>query len=134
MRKYIALVLALVFTVSFCSCDSQPAQEARFLEEGDVKSVSVTAFPHDYEYSFSGDDAEAVVDYLSNLKLIADFKEEPDGYGGMTWIISLEYENGDIVTVHHFGNMFIKTEDGPWYKMDYDEASRFKALLDELNN
>jgi len=35
--------------------------------------------------------------------------------------------------VYHFGNMFIRNEDGPWYRMEYEEAARFDALLDELN-
>ena len=52
----------------------------------------------------------------------------------MAWVISLEYDNGDVLTVYHFGNMFIRTENGPWYKMTYDEAKRFDTLLNELNN
>ena len=46
--------------------------------------------------------------------------------------ISLKYENGDTLSIYHFGNMFIRSEKGSWYKMTYDEASRFDALLDKL--
>ena len=79
-------------------------------------------------------DIKALVDYLSDLNLNSQFEENPNEYVGMTWVISLEYENGDVLKVYHFGNMFIRSEKGSWYKMTYDEASRFHALLDELSN
>ena len=94
----------------------------------------MTSLPEGYAYSFSGEDAKAIIDYLSNLNLEENFKENPDGYTGMTWVVSLKYDNGDVSTVYHFGNMFIKVENGPWYLMTYDEASRFGRLLSELND
>lgn len=142
MKKLVAFVLVLILIVCFCGCnnhqaqngDNQQSQDVKLLEEGNVKSVSVTSLPEGYEYSFSGDDAKTVVDYLVNLNLITEFKENPNEYVGMTWVISLEYENGDTTIIYHFGNMFIRTESGPWYQMTYEEASRFDALLNELNN
>lgn len=96
--------------------------------------IHVTSLPEGYAYSFSGEDAKAIIDYLSNLNLEENFKENPDGYTGMTWVVSLKYDNGNVSTVYHFGNMFIKVENGPWYLMTYDEASRFGRLLSELND
>ena len=75
----------------------------------------------------------AIVDYLDSLSLQSRFKEDPDEYTGMTWVISVDYADGSTVTVYHSGNMFIRTADGPWYRMEYEEAARFHALLDELN-
>ena len=109
-------------------------EEKLFFKSENVKSIFVSSFPEGYEYLFNGEQAKAITDYLSNLKLQKDFEENPNDYGGMTWDISIEYENGDILTVHHFGNMFIRLENGIWYKMNFEEASYFSILLEELNS
>ena len=76
---------------------------------------------------------QAIVEYLDSLSLRSEFEEDPDEYVGMTWVIAVDHADGSTVTVYHFGNMFIRNEDGPWYRMEYEEAERFHALLDELN-
>ena len=107
------------------------------LEEKDgIKSISVTTFPESASnsYSFYGDKAKAVFDFLNNLSLITGFKENPDEYVGMTWNISIEYNNGDTVNVYLFGNMFIRADSCYWYKVIQEEANQFDKLLSELNN
>ncbi len=136
MKKLTAFVLALACVWGLIGCSNQPAQaqSIKLLKEGNITDIDVTSLPEGYAYSFSGEDAKAIIDYLSNLNLEENFKENPDGYTGMTWVVSLKYDNGDVSTVYHFGNMFIKVENGPWYLMTYDEASRFGRLLSELND
>ena len=150
MKKCMTFILTLLLIISFCGCSSQQPpnsntqqpsndktpqmQDVKLLKTGAVKRISVTSLPEGYAYDFSGEDAEAITDYLLNLNLIDEFGENPNEYGGMTWVIAVEYENGDTTTVRHFGNMFIRTESGPWYKMDHEEASHFDTLLNELNN
>ena len=112
--------------------DKQP-ESAPLLKSRGAKSVSVTSLPEGYDYYYEGNDAKLIEDYLFDLNLISDFEENPDEYFGMTWVISLEYENGEERTVYHFGNMFIRAENEPWYRMTYEEAYRFDALLIELN-
>lgn len=126
-KLFFLLAITLCFSV-FSGCS-----EKKLLNDGSVKSVVVTSLPEGYEYSFAGDDAEAVIDYLSSLNLISVFSENPDEYSGMTWVIAIEYENGTEETVYHFGNMFVRRDGGAWYKMNYDEAARFSTLLDELS-
>lgn len=102
------------------------------IREKTINNITVTSLPSGYEYSLTGDDVNAIVDYFSNLHLISDFEENPDEYDGMTLVVSIEYHNGTSSTIYHFGNMFVRTDDRPWYKMDYEEASRFHPLLQEL--
>lgn len=102
------------------------------IREKTINNITVTSLPSGYEYSLTGDDVNAIVDYFSNLHLISDFEENPDEYDGMTLVVSIEYHNGTYSTIYHFGNMFVRTDDRPWYKMDYEEASRFHPLLQEL--
>lgn len=133
MKKLMALVLVLFFVLGMVGCN-QPQQQVQgnqLLAEGVVKNVNVSSLPKGNNYSFSEDKAQAIIDYLSNLNLDSQFEENPDEYVGRTWVISLEYDNGDVLTVYHFG-MFICSEKSSWYKMTYDEASHFDKLLNEL--
>ena len=133
MKKLTALILSLVFVITLVGCSSVTTKESLILRDGNVKKISVSSLPEGYDYSFSGKDAEKIIDYLSNLNLIEQFEEKPNEYDGMTWVISLEYDDEDVWQIYHFGNMFIRVEGGSWYKMTYEEASRFDDLMDELN-
>ena len=104
------------------------------IKDGNIVKVTVSSVPVGYEYSYTGDQAAAIVDYVKNLNLITAFEENPDEYGGTTWRIFLEYDDGYSTYVLHFGNMFIRSELGSWCKMNHDEANRFDTLLSELNN
>lgn len=136
MKKLLIITLAFLCVLSMVGCSQQHQQVKgnQLLAEGNIVKIDVSSLPERYNYSFSGEDAKAIVDYLSDLNLDSKFEENPNEYTGMTWVISLKYENGDVLKVYHFGNMFISSENGSWYKMTYDEASRFDMLLDELSN
>ena len=142
MKKLLTIALAFLCVLGMVGCSQQPQQVQgnqqvqcnQLLAEGNVIKIDVSSLPEGYNYSFDGEDAKEIIDYLSNLNLQSNFEENPNEYAGMTWVIFLEYDNGDELTVYHFGNMFIRTEKGSWYKMTYDEANRFDTLLDELNN
>ena len=112
---------------------SAEAGEDDLLEAGDVTRVTVSSLPGSYAYAYEGEDALAIVEYLDSLSLRSEFEEDPDEYVGMTWVIAVDHADGSTITVYHFGNMFIRAADGPWYRMEYEEAARFHALLDELN-
>ena len=134
MKKAMALVLILILVFALAGCSVSAEEKMLLLKNDGVEKISVTSLPEYYNYSFSGQDTQAIVDYLSELNLISDFSENPNEYYGKVWVISIEYESGEAVTVYHFGNMFIRAEDEPWYKMTYEEASRFGDLLEQLNS
>ena len=121
------------FRVDYSNLTKTQIRGEQLLLDGEITDVEVSSLPEYYNYSFNGESAKKIVDYLSSLNLESDFEENPNEYGGMTWVVSLKYENGDALTVYHAGNMFIRAENGTWYKMTYEEASRFHTLLDELN-
>lgn len=134
MKKFIAVVLVCICVFGLIGCNQQPQQVQgnQLLVEGNVVKIDVSSLPEGYNYSFSGEDAQAIIDYLSTLNLESEFEENPNEYTGMTWVIALEYENGDTFKIYHFGE-FIRSQNGSWYKMSFEEASRFDALLDELD-
>ena len=134
MKKFIAVVLVCICVFGLIGCNQQPQQVQgnQLLVEGNVVKIDVSSLPEGYNYSFSGEDAQAIIDYLSTLNLESEFEENPNEYTGMTWVIALEYENGDTFKIYHFGK-FIRSQNGSWYKMSFEEASRFDALLAELD-
>ena len=137
MKRTLSILLVL-FLVIFSGCSNAISQRTTaeggpLLRDGNVKRIYVSSLPDGYNYSFKGGDAEKIIDYLSDLTLIEQFDENPNEYEGLTWVISLEYEEGDALQIYHFGNMFIRVKGGSWYRMTYDEAIYFEALLDELN-
>lgn len=144
MKKLMVAVLACACVLGMVGCNKQPQQEQeiqpqqkqenQLLTEGNVIKVDVSSLPEKYNYSFTGEDVKEITDYLSNLNLQSNFEENPDEYVGMTWVISLEYENSDTLTIYHFGNKFIRSEQGSWFRMTYEEASRFESLVNELGN
>lgn len=97
-----------------------------------VSMVSVSSLPEGYQYSFSTEDAiETITSYINSLELTSDYSENPDEYAGMTWVVEILFDDGSKQSIYHFGNMFIKDENGPWFKMQYKQASRFDSVLEE---
>ncbi|MBP5579732.1 MAG: dockerin type I repeat-containing protein [Ruminococcus sp.] len=102
------------------------------IDKANVTGVQVSSLPEGYDYSFKDKNAQAVVDYLSNLSLSTELSvEDPGQLNGMLWIIRLVYENGDTVTLYDSGR-FIHGEDRKWYEMPYEESEGFSSLVWEL--
>ena len=133
LKRAAVFVLIIAFLLTASACSGAVTKGKVLLKEGTVTKVSVSSQPESKNYSFDGDAARSVVKYLSGLKLSDNFPENPAQYDGQTWVVSIEYENGDTITIYHLGNMFIKSAGGPWYKMTYSEASRFDTLLNDLS-
>ena len=120
------------------SADNETESETKInlWSKYDPIKISVSSMmPEGYNYSFNDEEAmAAILKYFNNLTLISNFSENPDEYGGMSWIVEIEYENGEKKTVVHFGNMFVRLNYGCWYKMNEDEAGRFQGLLESYSS
>ena len=127
MKRILLIILTLALCLPVLSGCSLPN-----LDENSIKRIAVTSLPKGYEYSFKGDDAQAIVDYLESLHLtpFSGINSED----GMTWVISIEDKNGKITTVYHSCNKYIMAEDGSLYEMIFEEANRFGSLLYELDD
>ena len=131
MKKIAVFVLALLCVVALVGCSPAHTEESVLLKEGTVKHISVSSWPEGYNYSYTGESAQAIVDYLSGLDLKKSSTGAPPG---MAWDIILEYEDGSTVELCHAGNSVIRVVgDSQYYKMTYEQASAFDSLLWELN-
>ncbi|MBR2621358.1 MAG: hypothetical protein IKC97_03180, partial [Clostridia bacterium] len=111
-------------------CSPAHTEESVLLKEGTVKHISVSSLPEGYNYSYTGENAQAIVDYLVGLDLVEDSAPPPPGG---VWNIILEYEDGSTVKLYHSANEYIGISGGSQYKMTYEQASAFDSLLWELN-
>ena len=128
-------ILLIILTLAVCLTVLSGCTPKQFknLNESDIKSVSVSTLPefYGYEYSFTGDEARAVVDYLSGLKLTPILISIPKG--GMTWVIEIKYEDERETTVYLFGDeIWINAKEK--YLMQSEENGVFEALLEALNS
>ena len=85
-----------------------------------------------YQYEYTGVDAGLVSTYFTSLDLTTDFEKAPQQNAYISWIITLIYENGDVVRCTYDASGFVKEQDGTWYKV-LEQAADFSALLKELN-
>ena len=132
MKKIVSLFICFIMLLALVGCARSNANKLGLKSDG-VKSVSLSSLPEGYSYFFDGEKAEKLVNYLTGLDLKSKFSENPDEYDGMTWVITIEYENGDTAVVDHFGNMFVKNGDGQWLKMNYEQAEQLDTLLEKLS-
>jgi hypothetical protein len=102
------------------------------LKDAKIKSVNVTSLPQGYDFTFTDDKAQTFIDFLSDMELTADFSENPGELNGMTWVIKLEYENGEAMTLYDIGG-FIRSESNSWFKYEYDYDSPLNTLIWELS-
>ncbi len=128
MKKFTSLLLLLISCSALVGCSPVAAVS----KNGNVKEIHVTSEPQGYEYSFTGNEAQAIAEYLSNLNLTPAFPFH--SYTGGSWNISIEYENGKIINIYHSCNKFIRINNGMLYEMPDEEGRRFDTLLDELSN
>ncbi|HOH87275.1 dockerin type I repeat-containing protein [Ruminococcus sp.] len=102
------------------------------IDKAKVIGVKVSSLPEGYDHSFTDENAQSVVDYLSNISLSTNLSvEDPGQLGGMTWVIRLVYENGDTVTLYDLGK-FIHGTDRKWYEMTYEESQELSNLIWKL--
>ena len=133
MKKFISLIICFIMLIALIGCARSNTNKLGLNTDG-VKSASVSSLPSVRKgYIFDGEKAEKLVNYLTGLDLKSKFSENPDEYDGMTWVITIEYENGDTAVVDHFGNTFVKNGDGQWFKMNYKQAEQLDTLLGELS-
>ena len=138
MKRKMSIFIAVLLCLSVFAGCSKPNADTGLppfeppTSEG-ISSVVVSSAQEGNNYTFKGSAAKDVVDYFANLNLITDFDEDPNEHGGMTWTVTISYNDGTIETIYHFGNMFVRRESGSWYKMNYDEATQFDSLLTDLN-
>ncbi len=97
-----------------------------------IASISVSSLPEGESYKRTITSAEKIneiVDFINSMTLTEDFSENPDEYDGMTLVLHFRFADNSYADVYSFGNMFLKINDEPWLRMEYDDAMILEGLL-----
>jgi hypothetical protein len=136
MKKRIVSVLLIAMLICVCVVCiyvfSLHVDGSVLIPKGEITEIRVRLSLEEEEYTFTGDSAKKIIDYLSDLSLISDFEEDPEKSNGAAWFITLVYEDGREICIYHIGNKFIRNGESDWYKMYYRQAEKFDKLMDEL--
>ena len=135
MRKRIALILACVVCVALASGCSGEMGVTNTLLPGTqgIGHISVSTMPQLHEAVFSGENAVKLAEYILNMDVQTEFSEDPNVYTGITWVFAVNYEDGSVVTVELFGDMFVRTDSGPWHKVFGNAAEGLEELVYKLS-
>ena len=138
MKRTLSILIALLLCLSiFVECknfnadtDLPPFDPPT--SEG-VSSVRVSSLPEGYNYSFTGEIAKKVVDYFSEVQLTSKYDDNPNEMSGMTFVVSITYQDGRTETLYEF-SPFIRKDGGSWYKIVQNDVTNFHTFLNELKN
>ena len=101
---------------------------------GKIKNVKVYTRPIVTVYDFSGDDAQKIVDFISELQLISDYEDDPYEYDNEYLEIEIEYAGkGKIEEISQKADKFIASRYSDWYAIDESDGKRLKELISELS-
>ena len=97
MKRILLMILTLAVCLPILSGCSQ-----QNLDENSIKRISVTSLPKGYEYSFKGDDAQAIIDYLEceRVKFCED-KTNKQAWINMIQILPTSYNQMRTVTLNY---------------------------------
>ncbi len=149
MKKIIALFLCLVVISSaFVSCDeeeknnisdfSSDATDAKIdnsflgFAAGDVRKLNISTMPYTEEYDKICKVTQVISDvvaHINNMSLTEDFEEDPGKYDGMTLVLEFHLYDGSEVIVYAFGGMFLRIENGPWFRIDNKEYNELEEMV-----
>ncbi|MDF2685851.1 MAG: antirepressor regulating drug resistance protein, partial [Clostridia bacterium] len=116
---------------NFSFYDKDGKQIDRYTEPV-VTGITISTLPENTEYLrtyTSPEKINAILAHIIDLTLNDKFNENPEEYYGMTYVITITYNNNGQKIYYHFGNMFFKEDGKAWEKMIYDEAVKLENII-----
>ncbi len=130
MKRFIVMMGILAITVMFLV--TWHFTNNLNITKEDATKIVITTLPESETYKRSYTDVDKIgkiIEYLNELSLKKRFTENPDEYSGMTYIITISYKDGSQNVVYHFGNIFLRENDGNWKRMSYDKARKLESII-----
>ena len=129
-KKFLRIILTFALSIIFLiGCKSQ---NIKFNVIGEnINNIEISTLPESDDYNktlYNIEDIDTIVKYLNSITPFIT-KENPDEYVGLSIIIKINYKDGSTKQYNHFGNKFIKEDDGEFYELKYDEAEKFEEII-----
>ena len=125
------LIAVLLCTLAGCAA-STTITGASLVSSENVVKVQVSSLPESSETQRTYTSAEkikAITDHIDNLQLDTKFPENPNDYSGSVWVITYIYADESSLTLYHFGNMFLRTEQSDWTRLTQEQAVKLSYII-----
>lgn len=132
MKKLLAFLLLCMTIVSISACTSSTYTVPKATAAKEIVSIAVSILPESPEQArtyTTEEKIDAVRSYLNSLTLSDISSEKPEDYAGMSYIISVTYDDNSKKTYNHFGNKFFKIDDQEWKLMNFEQASELEDII-----
>ena len=132
MKKWIAwgMLFVCLFTVG---CGKQAQRNNTLLPEETAVKAEVLAFPVSQNFTINGNDAQRLAEKLSGFTLAYVPGSDLETYTGQTWMFTFTYESGETAVAYVFADLFMRVNDGSWYKITDSKEGALEAFLDKLH-
>lgn len=132
-KKFAFIILAFTLPILFLvGCKSKNVKFNVILEN--INNIEITSLPISDNYNKIinyNEDIENIVKYLNSIHPFIT-KENPNEYVGQSIIIKINYKDGSTKEYNHFGNKFIKEDDGTFYELKYEEAEKLEVIINNI--
>lgn len=130
MKKTILMIMMIFICFLLVACnDVKVDKKTHAMQERDLYCIKVSSLPQTRDYTLRDESAYEIYDYFKKLK--TEYYSNENDLNGITYIITIEYENGDIKTLYHSAYL-IGTEDS-WYKIKNYKQQEFEKILEKLS-
>lgn len=132
-KKFLFIILTFTLPIIFLmGCKSQ---SIKFNVIGEnINNIEISSLPESEDYNKTlnnNEDIDKIVKYLNSINPFAT-KENSNEYVGQSIIIKINYKDSSTKEYYHFGNKFIKEDDGIFYELKYEEAEKLDEIINNI--
>lgn len=135
-RKIFALLLAMLSTVFVWGCSGggqmSSTPECRVVQGIRVRFESGPI--HFDRVYVAPEKVRPILDYLRIIDPYGPPEEDPETAAGSSFRIELHYNDGCSKTYLQKGDRFMKTEGGPWKRIDPKRARELSRILGRMES
>lgn len=135
MKKIISwgLLIAILLTLYGCGAKKE---KITFDNTENIIKITIYTLPGNKSSLKSTEDKgqiTEIIDYINGLDLKKPTKDA-DQYVGMSYIITVYFDDKTNIEYIHFGNTFFKELGKEWYEIPYEQAEKFEGIYKSLGN
>lgn len=100
------------------------------LNKSEIQQINISTLPRLFESVdiTSKNQVETIIDYLTSLDTLRT-KLNTDSYSGMSYVIKINFKNGNKRIFNLSGNRFLSEQNVFKYEIPYDEAIKFDTIV-----
>lgn len=130
MKKSIYITSVIIgILIMLCSCSTKEDKLTKGSIEN-ITKITVTTIPGTNKSLKTTENKKEITDianYINSLRLKETTKDAGE-YNGMSYIITVYFNDKTRKEYILLGNMFFKESGKEWYEMQYDQAEKFESI------